>query len=123
MIGGADSKQQSFYPLSSILYPRVVCPRANTSARNPQQRHVPAPQYKRTLVTSALPYANGNIHLGHVAGAYLPADMYTRFLRSSGEEVLHVSGSDEHGVAIEISADAEHVTPRDIIDKYHEANA
>src|SRR5438128_920290 len=79
-------------------------------------------QFKRTLVTSALPYANGYIHLGHVAGAYLPADIYTRFLRSCGEEVIHVSGSDEYGVAIEISADAEKVAPQEIIDKYHSAN-
>ncbi|MBC8146136.1 MAG: methionine--tRNA ligase [bacterium] len=78
--------------------------------------------HSRTLVTSALPYANGYIHIGHVAGAYLPADMYTRFLRACGEEVIHVSGSDEHGVAIEISADQEGVSPRDIIDKYHQAN-
>jgi methionyl-tRNA synthetase len=78
--------------------------------------------FKRTLVTSALPYANGYIHLGHVAGAYLPADIYTRFLRASGEEVIHVSGSDEHGVAIEISAYKENVSPREIIDKYHTAN-
>src|SRR5690348_1833055 len=78
--------------------------------------------HSRTLVTSALPYANGYVHIGHVAGAYLPADMYTRFLRASGEDVIHISGSDEHGVAIEISADQEHVTPRDIIDKYHHAN-
>jgi methionyl-tRNA synthetase len=78
--------------------------------------------FKRTLVTSALPYANGYSHLGHLAGAYLPADIYTRFLRSSGEEVVHVSGSDEYGVAIEISADREKVSPREIIDKYHTAN-
>ncbi len=78
--------------------------------------------FARTLVTSALPYANGYIHLGHVAGAYLPADMYTRFLRSSGEEVIHISGSDEHGVAIMISADEEKVTPQAIVDKYHQAN-
>lgn len=78
--------------------------------------------FKRTLVTSALPYANGYIHLGHVAGAYLPADMYTRFLRSSGEEVIHVSGSDEHGAAITIAADKEGMTPQEIIDRYHDAN-
>ncbi|MBS1913317.1 MAG: methionine--tRNA ligase [Bacteroidetes bacterium] len=81
-----------------------------------------ASSFRRTLVTSALPYANGYIHLGHVAGAYLPADMYTRFLRSSGEEVIHVSGSDEHGVAILISANEEKVTPQEIVDKYHTAN-
>ncbi len=78
--------------------------------------------YKRTLVTSALPYANGYIHLGHVAGAYLPADMFTRFLRAAGEDVLHVSGSDEYGVAIAISAETEKVSPREIVDKYHTAN-
>ncbi|MFP4526946.1 MAG: methionine--tRNA ligase [Candidatus Kapaibacterium sp.] len=77
---------------------------------------------KRTLITSALPYANGYIHLGHLAGAYLPADIYARFLRLRGEEVLYVCGSDEHGVAITISAEKEKVTPKTIIDKYHEAN-
>lgn len=78
--------------------------------------------FKRTLVTSALPYANGYIHLGHVAGAYLPADIYTRFLRLCGHEVIHVSGSDEHGVAIVIAADQEKVSPQEIVDKYHAAN-
>ena len=73
-------------------------------------------------MTSALPYANGYTHLGHVAGAYLPADMYTRFLRSSGEEVIHVCGSDEPGVAITIAADKEKMTPQEIIDTYHEAH-
>ncbi len=77
---------------------------------------------KRTLITSALPYANGYIHLGHCAGAYLPADIYARFLRLSGEDILYVCGSDEHGVAITIAADKEKVSPKDIIDKYHYAN-
>ncbi len=77
---------------------------------------------KRTLITSALPYANGYLHLGHCAGAYLPADMYARFLRLSGEDVLYVCGSDEHGVAITIAADREKVHPKDIIDKYHKSN-
>ena len=77
---------------------------------------------KRTLITSALPYANGHIHLGHAAGAYLPADIYTRFLRLSGEEVLYVCGSDENGVAITISADQEKVAPQAIVDKYHSSN-
>ncbi|MDA3843566.1 MAG: methionine--tRNA ligase [Candidatus Kapabacteria bacterium] len=77
---------------------------------------------KRTLITSALPYANGFIHLGHVAGAYLPADIYARFQRLSAEETLYICGSDEHGVAITIAAEKEKVTPKDIIDKYHEAN-
>ncbi|MBX7216029.1 MAG: methionine--tRNA ligase [Candidatus Kapabacteria bacterium] len=79
--------------------------------------------FQRTLVTSALPYANGYIHLGHVAGAYLPADIYTRFLRATGQEVIHISGSDEHGVAIMISAEEEKSTPQAIVDKYHTANA
>lgn len=77
---------------------------------------------KRTLITSALPYANGYLHLGHCAGAYLPADIYARYLRLKGEEVLYVCGSDEHGVAITIAAEKEKVKPKDIIDKYHEAN-
>ena len=77
---------------------------------------------KRRLVTAALPYANGFLHLGHCAGAYIPADMYARFLRLCGEPTLFVCGSDEHGVAITISAEAEGVTPREIIDKYHTAN-
>lgn len=77
---------------------------------------------KRTLITSALPYANGYIHLGHISGAYLPADIYARFLRISGNEVLYVCGSDEHGVAITISAEKEKVSPQEIVDKYHYAN-
>ncbi len=74
------------------------------------------------LLTSALPYANGYIHLGHCAGAYLPADIFARFMRISGENVLYVCGSDEHGVAITIAAEKERVTPQHIIDKYHNAN-
>ncbi len=77
---------------------------------------------KRTLITSALPYANGHIHLGHASGAYLPADIYARHLRLSGEEVLYICGSDEHGVAITISAENEKSTPKAIIDKYHNSN-
>ncbi|TAL68367.1 MAG: methionine--tRNA ligase [Bacteroidetes bacterium] len=77
---------------------------------------------KRTLITSALPYANGYLHLGHCAGAYLPADIYVRHKRLKGEEVLYVCGSDEHGVAITIAADKEGVSPQEIIDKYHFAN-
>jgi methionyl-tRNA synthetase len=77
---------------------------------------------KRTLITSALPYANGYIHLGHAAGAYLPADIFARFLRLSGSETLYVCGSDEHGVAITIAAEKEGVSPKEIIDKYHNAN-
>ena len=73
---------------------------------------------KRRLITSALPYANGPIHVGHMAGAYLPADIYVRYLRSAGEDVLWVCGSDEHGVAISIRAKKEGISPKEIIDKY-----
>ncbi len=81
-----------------------------------------SPSKKRYLVTSALPYANGALHLGHLAGAYLPADIYVRYLRMKGEEVLFVCGSDEHGAAITMRAKKEGVSPKEIIDKYHELN-
>ena len=76
-------------------------------------------KYNRTLVTSALPYANGPVHIGHLAGVYIPADIYVRYLRLNGEEVIHGGGSDEHGVPITIRAKKEGVTPQDIVDKYH----
>jgi methionyl-tRNA synthetase len=76
----------------------------------------------RILVTSALPYANGAIHFGHLAGAYLPADMYVRYQRLRGQDVLFICGSDEHGVSILISSQKEGVEPREIIDRYHERN-
>lgn len=76
-------------------------------------------KFNRTLVTAALPYANGPKHIGHLAGAYLPADIYTRFLRNRGEEVLFVCGSDEHGTAIPIEAQKENTNPQAIIDRYH----
>ena len=76
-------------------------------------------KFNRTLVTAALPYANGPKHIGHLAGAYLPADIYTRFLRNRGEEVIFVCGSDEHGTAIPIEAQKEAVKPQVIIDRYH----
>jgi methionyl-tRNA synthetase len=75
--------------------------------------------FKRTLVTTALPYANGPVHIGHLAGVYVPADIYVRYLRLNGEDVLHVGGSDEHGVPITLKARNEGVTPQDIVDKYH----
>jgi methionyl-tRNA synthetase len=75
--------------------------------------------YKRHLVTAALPYANGPIHIGHLAGVYVPADIYVRYLRLKGEEVLFICGSDEHGVPITIKARQEKVKPKDIVDKYH----
>ncbi|HAW08594.1 MAG TPA: methionine--tRNA ligase [Bacteroidetes bacterium] len=77
---------------------------------------------KRTLITSALPYANGYLHLGHLSGAYLPADIYARYSRLNGKSVLYICGSDEHGVAITISAEKEGKTPQEIIDQYHFAN-
>ena len=75
--------------------------------------------YKRTLITAALPYANGPVHIGHLAGVYIPADIYARYLRLKGQEVLFVCGSDEHGVPIAIRAQKEGVTPQDIVDRYH----
>ncbi len=75
---------------------------------------------KRTLVTSALPYANGPLHLGHLAGAYLPADIYTRFLRSIGEDVIHICGTDEHGAAITLAAQKRGISPKELVDHYHE---
>ena len=77
---------------------------------------------KRHMVTSALPYANGALHLGHLAGAYLPADIYVRFLRLLGKDVLFICGSDEHGAAITLRAKKEGLSPKDIIDKYHNLN-
>lgn len=77
---------------------------------------------KRTLVTSALPYANGPIHLGHLAGAYLPADLYVRYKRLLDEDIIHICGSDEHGVPITIAAEKEGISPQDIVDKFHERN-
>ena len=76
-------------------------------------------KYKRTLVTSALPYANGPVHIGHMAGVYIPADIYSRYLRLKGEDVLFVGGSDEHGVPVTIRARKEGCTPQDVVDRYH----
>ena len=76
-------------------------------------------KYARTLVTTALPYANGPVHIGHLAGVYVPADIYVRYLRLKGEDVIMIGGSDEHGVPITIKAQKEGVTPQDIVDRYH----
>jgi methionyl-tRNA synthetase len=78
--------------------------------------------FKRILITAALPYANGYLHLGHLAGAYLPADIYARYQRLKKRDVLFLCGSDEHGVAITVSAEKEKMNPKDIIDRYHPAN-
>ena len=76
-------------------------------------------KFKRTTVTSALPYANGGVHIGHLAGVYIPADIYVRYLRLKKEDVLFIGGSDEHGVPITIRARKENCTPQDIVDRYH----
>ncbi len=76
-------------------------------------------KFKRTLVTSALPYANGPVHIGHLAGVYVPADIYVRYLRLKGEEVLFIGGSDEHGVPVTQRARKEGITPQDVVDRYH----
>ena len=78
-----------------------------------------AKEFKRYLVTSALPYANGPVHIGHLAGVYVPSDIYTRYLRLKGQDVISICGSDEHGVPITIKARKEGVTPQDIVDRYH----
>ncbi|GAL65579.1 methionyl-tRNA synthetase [Jejuia pallidilutea] len=74
---------------------------------------------KRYTITTALPYTNGPIHIGHLAGVYVPADIYARYLRLTGNDVVFIGGSDEHGVPITIKAKNEGVSPQDIVDKYH----
>ena len=81
--------------------------------------HTMEKNFKRTLITTALPYANGPVHIGHLAGVYVPADIYARYLRLCGKDVVLVGGSDEHGVPITIKARREGVTPQDIVDRYH----
>ena len=77
---------------------------------------------KRYTVTSALPYANGPLHIGHIAGAYLPADIYVRYLKRKGHDVVFICGSDEHGAAITLQAKKDGVTPQEIVDRYHNLN-
>ncbi|MFT6152575.1 MAG: methionyl-tRNA synthetase, partial [Flavobacteriales bacterium] len=77
---------------------------------------------KKYTVTAALPYANGPLHLGHLAGAYLPSDIYVRYLKLNHRDVVFVCGSDEHGAAITLRAKKEGVSPQEIVDKYHELN-
>src|SRR5471030_1057134 len=76
-------------------------------------------KFKRFTITSALPYDNGPLHIGHLAGAYLPADIFVRYLRLKKKDVVYICGSDEHGAAITIKAKKENTTPQAIIDKYH----
>ena len=87
----------------------------HVSTRNP----IMSKQFKRTLITAALPYANGPVHIGHLAGVYVPSDIYARYLRLKGKEILFIGGSDEHGVPITIKARNEGVTPQNIVDRYH----
>ena len=81
--------------------------------------HFMSKEFKRYTVTAALPYANGPVHIGHLAGCYLPADIYVRYLRATGKDVLFICGSDEHGVPITIKAKKEGKTPQEVVDHYH----
>ncbi|MFW5503577.1 MAG: class I tRNA ligase family protein, partial [Segatella copri] len=76
--------------------------------------------FKRTTVTAALPYANGPVHIGHLAGVYVPADIYVRYLRLKGRQVIFVGGSDEHGVPVTIRARKEGISVQQVVDRYHE---
>ena len=76
--------------------------------------------FNRYTVTAALPYTNGPIHIGHLAGVYIPSDIYARFLRLTGKDVIFICGSDEHGVPITIKAKKEGVTPQDVVDRYND---
>ena len=77
-------------------------------------------KFNKYTVTAALPYANGPVHIGHLAGVYVPADIYVRYLRGVGRDVAFIGGSDEHGVAITLKARTEGKTPQEIVDRYHE---
>ncbi len=94
------------------------CSGESDKQRN-RKHHNMEKKFKRTLITTALPYANGPVHIGHLAGVYVPADIYARYLRMKGEDVIMIGGSDEHGVPITIKARKEGVTPQDIVDRYH----
>ena len=76
-------------------------------------------KFKRTTVTAALPYANGGVHIGHLAGVYVPADIYVRYLRLKKQEVMFIGGSDEHGVPVTIRARKEGITVQEVVDRYH----
>ncbi len=88
-------------------------------ARASTSRHYDIMEFKRTLITTALPYTNGPVHIGHLAGVYVPADIYARYLRLAGRPVIMIGGSDEHGVPITLKARKEGVSPQDIVDRYH----
>jgi methionyl-tRNA synthetase len=76
-------------------------------------------EFKRYTVTAALPYANGPVHIGHLAGCYLPSDIYVRYQRLHSRDIIYVCGSDEHGVPITLKAKKEGITPQQVVDKYH----
>ncbi len=99
--------------------PAASTPTPNHPINQSTMNNQPSKPYKRHTVTAALPYANGPIHVGHLAGVYVPADIYVRYLRLKGEDVIYICGSDEHGVPITIKARQEGVSPQQIVDKYH----
>jgi methionyl-tRNA synthetase len=96
---------------------------ATSSASNPQDAAEPSLGWERTLVTAALPYANGEIHLGHLAGAYLPADIYVRYLRLRGRPVLFICGTDEYGVPITLTAEQQGISPKELVDRNYQSIA
>ena len=104
------NKQQNYYLCGLKLNSRII---------NNKRMKTSEKKFKRHTVTSALPYANGPVHIGHLAGVYVPADIYVRYLRSNDEDVIFIGGSDEHGVPITITAKKEGVKPQQIVNKYH----
>jgi methionyl-tRNA synthetase len=111
-------KQNAFIEIPAIPpFPLSLCPQYKNHIFN--KYIFIMGEFKRTLITTALPYANGPIHIGHLAGVYVPADIYARYLRMKNEDVLLIGGSDEHGVPITLKAKNEGVTPQDVVDKFH----
>ena len=102
---------------AKVIQKRIVINR--THHKNTIQQTMENKQFKRTTVTAALPYANGPVHIGHLAGVYVPADIYVRYLRLKGRDVMFVCGSDEHGVPVTIRAKKEGCTVQDVVDRYH----
>jgi methionyl-tRNA synthetase len=99
--------------------PKIKVPEETMAQEKVNSQQNVVRNYKRYTITSALPYANGPVHIGHLAGVYVPADIYVRYLRSIGKDVVFIGGSDEHGVPITIKARQQGVTPQEIVDKYH----
>ena len=106
-------------PSAMPSHPSAVIPEAPTVTESQPSK----PEFRRTLVTAALPYANGEIHLGHLAGAYLPADFYVRYLRLRGRPALFICGTDEYGVPITLTAEKQGIAPKDLVDRNHESIA